>query len=331
MNQYLSRTFDQWIGEKCGLGHHFDQQSLDRYQLSALKARAHYAMEHSRFYRERYAGYDLDDPLSLPLISGTDIAEAGTGMVCMPETRIQRIVTMETTGTTGKPKRIYFSEADLELTVDFFAQGMLYLTGPKEKVFINMPGSNPDGLSDLLSRGLQRIGVEPLKYGLISDFADAAQAARRFAPDCIVGIPKQILALAEYFPALRPRTVLLSADNVPDDLRLRVEDLWHTEVFAHWGMRETGLGGAVECGEHDGYHIRHADLLLEIIDPQSGKPLPDGKTGEVVVSTLTREAMPLLRYRTGDISRLIPGVCGCGSPFKRLGAVAGHKMMEGNA
>lgn len=328
MNCYLTRSFDQWIGEKCGLGHDFTPKNLYNYQLSALKERAAFAMAHSRLYRERYAGCNLDDPLSLPLLTSHDIATAGTRMVCKPQTQIQRIVSMETTGTTGQPKRIYFSQADLELTIDFFAQGMTFMTSPGDKVFINMPGSNPDGLSDLLSRGLQRIGVESLKYGLISDLADAAATVRSFAPHCIVGIPRQILALAEYYPALRPRKVLLSADNIPDDLRQRVEELWQTEVFAHWGMRETGLGGAVECGEHDGYHIRHADLLVEIVDPLSGKPLPDGETGEIVVSTLTREAMPLLRYRTGDISRLISTTCACGSPFKRLDAVLGHKMME---
>ncbi|NLF80514.1 MAG: phenylacetate--CoA ligase family protein [Clostridia bacterium] len=323
-------SYDQWLARRCGLPEGFSQAQLDAWQLAALRQRALYAFAHSRFYRELYAGIDLPRaaPGELPLISGEDIARAGTAMACLSQTSIQRIVTMETSGSTGLPKRIYFSAADLELTVDFFAQGMTYMVSPGDKVLICMPGHNPDGLNDLLSRGLRRINVEPCYYGLVSDLADAATTIRAYRPDCIVAIPGQMLALAESAPDLRPPRLLLSADNVPDELRRRIEDLWHTEVFAHWGMRETGLGGAVECGEHQGYHIRHADLLLEIVDPLSGRALPDGQRGELVISTFNREAMPLLRYRTGDIAHLIAAPCGCGSGLKRLGPVQGHKLME---
>lgn len=319
-------SFDQWLALRSGLPEGFSETELYAWQLKRLTQQAAYAREHSRFYRELYAGYDLGDPLSLPLISAEDIAAAGTAMVCLPQTGIRRIVTMETSGSTAAPKRIYFSGADLELTVDFFAQGMTYMVGPGDKVLICMPGHNPDGLNDLLTRGLKRIGVEGRYWGAISDLTAAAADICSYRPDCLVAIPRQLLALAEYAPELRPRCVLLSADNVPDELRRQVERLWHTEVFAHWGMRETGLGGAVECGEHDGYHIRHADLLLEIIDPSSGRKLPDGERGELIISTLNREAMPLLRYRTGDISCLISEPCGCGSSLKRLGPVEGHKL-----
>ena len=283
-------------------------------------------VEHSRFYRHLYDGYDLEDPLSLPLISSEDIVAAGTSIVCLSQSRIKRIVSMMTSGSTAAPKRIYFSEADLDLTIDFFANGMLLMTGPGERVMICMDGQTPDGLGDLLARGLQRDGVEPLVYGYLRDMEDAATYALAHQPHCLVGVPQQVLALAELCPQLRPLTVLLSADNVPDDLRQRIEQLWQTEVFSHWGMRETGLGGAVECPAHDGHHIRHADLLVEIIDPISGRRLPDGEWGEIVISTLTREAMPLLRYRTGDISRLLAEPCRCGSPLKRLDAVEGHKI-----
>lgn len=193
---------------------------------------------------------------------------------------------------------------------------------------IAMDGRTPDGLGDLLARGLRRFGAEPLVYGYLRDLKDAAACALEQQPHCLVGVPRQVLALAEFCPQLRPRTVLLSADNVPDRLRRRLSGLWQTEVFSHWGMRETGLGGAVECPAHSGHHLRHADLLVEIIDPQSGQRLPDGEWGEIVISTLNREAMPLLRYRTGDFSRLLAAPCGCGSPLKRLDAIEGHKIEE---
>ena len=111
-------------------------------------------------------------------------------------------------------------------------------------------------------------------------------------------------------------------------LRERIAGLWRCEVFSHWGMRETCLGGGVECAAHDGHHLRHADLLIEILDPESGVPLPFGRRGEMVISTLRREAMPLFRYRCGDLSHLIAAPCVCGSRLPRLGAVQGHYRTE---
>ena len=128
--------FDQWIGRHCQIDGPITQQAVDAYQLEALRRQASYVVEHSRFYRQLYAGYDLDDPLSLPLISSEDIVAAGTSVVCLSQSRIKRIVTMMTSGSTAAPKRIYFSEADLELTIDFFANGMLFMTAPGAMLFL---------------------------------------------------------------------------------------------------------------------------------------------------------------------------------------------------
>ena len=138
------------LDEMCIRDSPITQQAVDAYQLEALRRQASYVVEHSRFYRQLYAGYDLDDPLSLPLISSEDIVAAGTSVVCLSQSRIKRIVTMMTSGSTAAPKRIYFSEADLELTIDFFANGMLFMTAPGERVMICMDGQPPDGLGDLL-------------------------------------------------------------------------------------------------------------------------------------------------------------------------------------
>ena len=82
-------------------------------------------------------------------------------------------------------------------------------------------------------------------------------------------------------------------------------------------MAETGYGVAVECARHEGMHIREADLLMEVVDGE-GKGLDDGEWGEIVVTTLTRRALPLIRYRTGDEGRILPGPCPCGSVLRRL-------------
>jgi phenylacetate-coenzyme A ligase PaaK-like adenylate-forming protein len=124
-----------------------------------------------------------------------------------------------------------------------------------------------------------------------------------------------------------PKAVLLSADMAPPALRKRIERAWNCETFNHYGLTESGWGGAVECAAHRGCHIRELDLLIEIVDFQ-GMRLPEDAWGEVVLTTLRRPSFPLIRYRTGDRGRLLSGICPCGSPLKRL-EVTGRLPIEG--
>jgi phenylacetate-CoA ligase len=91
-----------------------------------------------------------------------------------------------------------------------------------------------------------------------------------------------------------------------------------------YGMTEMVFGGAVQCEARSGYHMREADLYFEIVDPVRGHSVPDGEIGEIVFTTLTRIGMPLIRYRTGDLSRFIPEPCPCGSSLRRLDKIAGR-------
>ena len=139
--------------------------------------------------------------------------------------------------------------------------------------------------------------------------------------------PAQLEGLLRSFPRAAPpdlRGVLSSTDRLDPDLRQRLRAAWNRELLDHYGLTESGFGCAVECPAHDGYHLRALDALLEVVDPRDGRPLPWGETGEVVLTTLNREAMPLIRYRTGDIASLLPGPCRCGSPLPRLGPLLGR-------
>ena len=201
---------------------------------------------------------------------------------------------------------------------------MGYLCGKGDTVLICMPGAAENGVGQLLARGLRRLGAEPVLYGPISDYEAAASLLREVRPHTVVGIPAQIRRLALTAPDAPPKNVLLSADRVSPVLRAALERVWGCEVFEHYGLTESGLGCAVECPAHDGAHIRHDALYLEIIDPASGEVLPAGEWGEIVLSTLNRRAMPLLRYRTGDKGRLLDRPCACGSVLPRLDTVAGR-------
>lgn len=112
--------------------------------------------------------------------------------------------------------------------------------------------------------------------------------------------------------------MLLSTDHVPDAIKRAIETMFGRSVYNHYSMTEMGLGGGVECEAQRGYHLREADMYFEIIDPDTGKVKPDGEYGEVVFTTLTRRGMPLIRYRTGDVSRFMTEACPCGTRLKTL-------------
>jgi len=146
--------------------------------------------------------------------------------------------------------------------------------------------------------------------------------------DCLVGSPTQILSLARRWKQTHkaPRTVLLSTDYVPAAIVDVLENVWGCKVFNHYGTTEMGLGGGVECEAHRGYHLREADMLFEIVHPETGEPVPDGdaQRGEVVFTTLTRRGMPLVRYRMGDRSRFIVGECPCRTKLRTMEKIRGR-------
>lgn len=310
-------------------------QLLEQYQLRKLQEVVAYARHNSPFYRRLFAGvaeHGVDDLAAfkrLPFTTADDLREQGMRLLCTSQDDIERIVTLQTSGTTGAAKRIFFTAADLELTVDFFRHGMQTLVERGESVIIFLPGALPDSVGDLLSRALTDIGVTPVVHGPVRDYGAARAEILLHESPCLVGIPTQILTLArgtgsEVIPKGWVKSVLLSTDYVPAAIKAELERLWGCHVLGHYGLTETGLGGGVECQAEDGYHLREADLYTEIIDPDTGLPVAEGRPGEVVFTTLTRKGMPLVRYRSGDLGRMLPEPCPCGTVLKRLGRVQGR-------
>jgi phenylacetate-coenzyme A ligase PaaK-like adenylate-forming protein len=298
-----------------------------------------YARSNTVFYRQLLAGIPsrclsaLSDVSSIPFTFPKDISANPSGFLAVSQDEVARIVTLRTSGSTGESKRLFFTDDDLELTVDFFHHGMSTLVRPGQRVLVFLPGNTPDSVGDLLVRGLKRMNVEAYAYGAVTDVVSAADAIASSNADCLVGIPTQVLAVAcspqgLAFGKGRVESILLSTDYVPKAIVRTLERTWDCRVFNHFGMTETGLGGGVECEALDGYHLREADLFFEIVDHETGLPLPDGETGEVVFTTLTRRGMPLVRYRTGDVARIMPEPCPCGSLSRRMACVRGR--WEGN-
>lgn len=305
-------------------------------EVSDLWREVRYAAKESPFYRKLWeeAGESLlrqaeeirpgdwETFRKLPFSGPEDIRRKPEEFLAVNPKEIARVITLKTSGSSGNPKRLFFTADDLERTADFFNRGIRYLVQPGFKVMVFMEGPAHWSVGGLLAEGLRHLPAETFVYGLIRDYRDAAHAARGM--DTLIGVPAQMRALCAEAPDLRPKTVLLSADYVPESVKKVLEDTWQAKVFTHWGMTETGYGGGVQCGAREGYHLREDDLYLEVLDPAAGTPVEPGETGEIVLTTLHRRGMPLIRYRTGDLARMVMTPCPCGALHPRLGKVMGR-------
>lgn len=313
---------------------HLQREALEKYQIDRINRTLGLAASRSLFYRSRFGAVKLDklsELAALPFTSPEDLKEDPYGMLCVHPNEISRIVTLKTSGSTGPSKRVFFTDPDLELCTDYFHHGMRNLVDEIDLVGILFPHATPASVGDQLIKGLGRLGAGAVPlFGLSPGEASGLILEKRITS--LAGTPGQISNLAERYPQLTTiKTVLLSADFVSDQVRSTIKQAWGAEVFEHYGMTEMGLGCAVSCEHQKGYHVREADLYLEIVDPDTGQALPDGQWGEIVFTTLTREGMPFIRYRTGDISRWRSEPCSCGSRLKLLDYIRDRKISKGNA
>lgn len=323
---------EDWIIGKSGIPAR-QHKLLEEYQIDKIKETLYYAKKNSRFYREKLNNINIDkidtfdDFENIPFTYPYNIRQNPLDFLCIPQREIKRIVTMKTSGTSGEEKRIFFSEHDLNLTIDFFKVGMGCLTDQSDRVMVLLPGKSLGSIGDLLKKALKMSGVKCFIHGVIVDPEQTAKEIIENDITCLIGIPMQVLYLSRLKSDIfksRIKKVLLSTDYVPDVLIHELADQYGCKVFTHYGMTEMGFGGGVECEALNGYHMREADLYFEIVNPDTGEPVQDGQLGEVVFTTLTRDAMPLIRYRTGDLASFSATPCACGTFLKTMNKVLGR-------
>jgi phenylacetate-CoA ligase len=332
----LKKTLlEAWIGKKLGKQQNsLTREEISQYQLEKVKETIYRAYKNSPFYRDLLKNFvgmkmnSLEDLQSFPFTASDQVRENSLKFLCVSQSEVSRVVTLDSSGTTGKAKRIYFTKSDQELTVDFFQQGMSSFLETGDSVLILLPGQRIGSIGDLLVIALKRGGANPVLHGVVKNIPEILDIMVREEIDSLVGIPVQVLALARYGEFLGKsislKSVLLSTDHVPRIIVQELQSIWGCQVFEHYGMTEMGLGGGLHCEAHRGYHLREADLYFEIVD-KNGKSVPDGQEGEVVFTTLTRQGMPLIRYCTGDISRFLLEPCSCGTILKRLERITKRK------
>ena len=298
------------------------REEIEVMQLGKLNALLQKEHDRQGFYRDLPASLrSLDALASLPFTTAEDLAAHGNAMLLLSQSAVERVVTERTSGTTGSAKRLFYTAGDLERTVQFFMAGLGELIFPGSVTMICFPFSGPNGLGELIAEAIGRLGARPLRVGAGKSWAELSEILARERPDTYVGMPVPLLSMLRICGRGSLRRALVSGDACPEMVLKCIEELLGSILFPHYGSREMALGGAITCEAHAGMHLRENHVIAEIVSPD-GTPLPDGEWGELVITTIGMEAMPLIRYRTGDRARLLPGHCPCGSAIRRLDTVS---------
>ena len=311
---------DAYIMEKEALPE-VTRESLDALKLGKLNALLKREKERGGFYKNLPERLDsLEELKNLPFTTEENLAQNAPGLLLCSQSKIRRVLSDATSGTTGAAKRVFYTEGDLENTIQLYMAGLGELIFPGSVTLICFPFSGPFGLGELIAEAITRLGARPVKAGPFLSFGEYAALMESEKPDTFVGMPVQLLGILRFCGKGSLRRALVSGDACPDSVMSGCEEILGTKLFPHYGSREMGMAGAISCEAREGMHLRENDVVAEIVD-EDGRVLPTGERGELVVTTIGMEAMPLIRYRTGDCTRILPGHCPCGSAALRLDRV----------
>ena len=318
----MNRTkLERWIEETENIPH-LTREALEELQLRRLNEALARVKARGGFYRDYPEKLEsLSDLQKLPFTTAEDLSAHPGKFLLTSQSEVSRVISGSTSGTTGPAKRVFYTDTDTEYTVGFFAAGILEMLSAGEKCFIAFPFTGPFGLGNLIAKAVERLGGIPIRAGFGQTFGEMLELIMQTQPETYIGFPVMLLSLArmygEDFPIKR---ALVSGDACPSGVMAQLETVLGSKLYPHYGSRECGLGGAVTCPVFEGMHLRENHIIPEIID-EKGNVLPDGAYGELVITTIGADAMPLIRYRTGDYTRILPP-CKCGGVTKRIDTVS---------
>ena len=294
------------------------RETINKIQLDKLNAVLKREKEREGFYRNLPEKLEnLDALKTFPFTTESELAKNSGRMLLCSQGEVQRVISEQTSGTTGAGKRVFYTERDCEHTIELFMAGLGEFIYPGSTTMVAMPFSGPFGLGELIAEAIRRIGAKPLLTGTGRTYGELKTILEKEQPDTYVGMPVALLSMLRMCGKGSIKRALISGDACPETVMKAIEKILGTPLWPHYGSREMGLGGAICCQAHEGMHMRENHCITEIIDKE-GNVLPDGQWGELVITTIGMEAQPLIRYRTGDCTRIIPGRCICGSEVKRL-------------
>ena len=314
------------------------EDGLKALQLERLQKTVRHCMN-SPFYQQKFKELGitpddiktLDDVSKLPFTSKEDLRENYPfGLACVSMKDCVRL--HSSSGTTGNPTVVLHTQKDLDEWANAVARCLWMVGSRPEDVFQNSAGYG------MFTAGLGfQYGAE--KVGMLTVPAAAGNTIRQikfikdFGTSVLHAIPSYASRIYEVMKEegvdprkdTKLRVLCIGAEPHSEEQRQRIEQNLGVKAYNSYGISEMmGPGVAFECPEQNGLHIWEDYFIVEIIDPVTLKPVPDGELGELVLTTINREAMPLLRYRTRDLTRILPGDCPCGRHHKRLARLQGR-------
>jgi phenylacetate-CoA ligase len=314
------------------------REELRNLQSERLRALVKYVYERMPFYRQKFDALgikpedikDISDIVKLPFTTKQDIVDNyPLKLLAVPMKEVVRI--QSSSGTTGRNIFMPYTKNDLELWTEVMARAY-WRVGVYEDDIVQIAygyGLFTGGLG--FHQGAERIGatVIPTSAG---NTRRQIQIMQDLGTTVLCCTPSYALYIAEVgnemgvdFASLPLRVGIFGAEPWSEEMRDEIEKKLHIDAYNMYGLCEIiGPGVANECEYKDGMHINEDVFYPEIIDPQTGEPLPPGEKGELVLTTLTKEALPLIRYRTRDICSINPEPCKCGRTFWRLSRIQGR-------
>ncbi|KAF0154974.1 MAG: phenylacetate-CoA ligase [Syntrophaceae bacterium] len=315
-----------------------DRSKLEAAQLIALQdtlikvGKSYY---YGKTFQEKGIGVSsvksLSDITKFPFTTKDDLREHWPyGFTAVPKDELVRM--HSSSGTTGRATVVFHTAKDIAVWTNLLAR-CLYMAGMRKgDVFQNMMtyGLFTGGLG--FHYGAEKIGALVIPAGA-GNSKRQIQLMRDFATTAVHVIPSYALHLSTVFDELNldPRKdtsvkiAFLGAEPHTEKMRKKIEEIYGYKAFNSYGLSEmNGPGVAFECPYQDGMHIWEDSFLVEIINSKTLQPVPDGEEGELVMTSLQKEGMPLIRYRTKDLTRIIPEPCACGRTHRRIERIKGR-------
>ena len=315
---------DRWIKDKIG-------GEIKEYQLNSLKKTLSHASRKSVYYRNLadYDIKDLNDLSKLPFTYPDDLKKEPYKLLCVPLGDVKRIFTLYTSGTTGTPKKVLFTQEDIGRITDYMgviSKTVAECAGLSEgyTVVQLIPDGKPESQAKLSSQGATKVKAVPITVNPSLDSESIVKAIEEHKPDILFGTPSKIYRISQEckerhnLDRIGVKVLFLSSEYASEAMERKLRDIWGCEVYRYFGMTEMGFIGGADCQAHKGFHLNEMDFLIEVVNTETGEVMKAGM-GELVFTTLRREAMPLIRYKTGDLVELLPERCSCGTSLKTIG------------
>ncbi|HPY87794.1 MAG TPA: phenylacetate--CoA ligase [Spirochaetota bacterium] len=311
-------------------------EKLKEYQLIKLKETI-FQSKKSEYYGKKLKDIDsssinsISDISNLPFTTKQDMRDNFPyGFLTVPLDDVVRL--HSSSGTTGNPTIVYHSKQDLDEWTNLVARCMYMVGVRKSDVFQNIMGYGLFTGGIGFHYGAEKLGVLTIPIGP-GNSKRQIWFLKEFQVTTIHILPSYALRLYTFFEELgvdpkkdlKLKTAFIGSEPHSEEIRKKIELLYGLKAYNSYGLSEmNGPGVAFECQYQDGLHVWEDNFYIEIIDPDTGKVLPDGEEGELVITTLKRDAMPLIRYRTKDLTKIIPEKCKCGRTHRRIDRIKGR-------